>query len=90
MIVTRRMAERRCPSCDHAIDAVTGRGGPPRAGDLTLCWFCADLLVFTSADGDVRAATDAEYSELSAELKSQIASMRAERSRIFAAQRGAS
>lgn len=40
---------RTCPSCHHDASedlAADGSGDQPEAGDLSVCWYCADIAIF--------------------------------------------
>lgn len=42
----------RCPYCDYELDTATnadGSGAKPRAGDLTVCLSCAQVLEFDAS-----------------------------------------
>ena len=44
-----RLPLRLCPECGEELDACTGVAdptGPPSPGDLTMCGYCAALMVF--------------------------------------------
>lgn len=58
-----------CPACSMGLDAATNAGGDraPRAGDLTVCGYCAEALVFEEGLG-VRIVTDADLADESPAL----------------------
>jgi hypothetical protein len=65
--MARLPAGAPCPSCGAKLDAAssaTERPDAPVAGDASVCWYCGVLLVFTSADGAVRVATQSEVDEV--------------------------
>jgi len=45
-----RMPDARCPYCEHTVDAASsiedGQFVPPKPGDITVCFYCAQELVF--------------------------------------------
>jgi hypothetical protein len=48
-VTTARTPEARCPYCDHLVDAASSLDKdftPPKPGDLTVCFYCAQELVF--------------------------------------------
>jgi hypothetical protein len=62
---TYRSEPVACPSCGTECDGHTQSRGEPHApepGDVTLCFYCAQLAFFTPTG--LRAATDAERAEL--------------------------
>lgn len=62
--------EARCPHCglvNTMTENVDGDGPPvPESGDVSICWGCAEVSVFT-ADGGLRPAEPAELAELRAD-----------------------
>ena len=61
-----------CPSCGRpnpaATHAIPGDIEPPPAeGDVSICWGCAKLAVFTGDGLNVRACTEAERAEFLAD-----------------------
>ena len=54
-----------CPYCGEELNAATDTDGDarPSEGDVSLCAYCAGLLVF-DAEGKLRLPTDAELVEL--------------------------
>jgi hypothetical protein len=50
------MPEATCPGCGGKIDGATSLRGKraPKAGDLTVCFYCAALLQFHAAFGLVK------------------------------------
>ena len=74
--MSTRTAPTACPACGHRITAASHIDGnmTPKPGDLTVCLYCATLLVF--ADGlSLRNLTDAEMIE-AAGNKELLATMR--------------
>lgn len=54
-----------CPSCGKANDChdcTTDPGATPEPGDVTLCWYCGQLGIYTEAG--IRLPTDDELAEL--------------------------
>lgn len=54
-----------CPACGYRIDRATGIRGSfsPKQGDFSICFKCAELLVFNQ-DLTIRLATEAEINDL--------------------------
>lgn len=54
----------RCPTCEHVLEAATGitTDDAPKPGDVTLCIYCAAILVFTD-DLRVRLPKEEESNE---------------------------
>lgn len=56
-----------CPCCHHPIDRVGASDGNtdrrPKAGDLSLCFYCAEFSVFND-DMTLRTLTDQEVKEV--------------------------
>lgn len=54
----------RCPNCTHILEEATGvtTDDAPKPGDVTLCIYCAAVLVFTD-DMMVRLPTEEESNE---------------------------
>lgn len=67
---SRRLASApRCPSCRRTLDGYAMLGGDlaPTPGDITICGYCGELMIF---DGDplvLRRPTGREYAELTAD-----------------------
>lgn len=64
-MVTRELFPR-CPSCAALVDDATGLGNgkrQPSPGDITVCCYCAIVLVVTETHG-FRRAEPAELDEL--------------------------
>lgn len=60
-----RDQQRRCPACSAVVDAATAMDGSdasPAPGDVTVCLYCARVLIFT-ADG-LRLPTFEEIEQL--------------------------
>jgi hypothetical protein len=80
-MTTTRTAPLACPYCHAINDAATSLDTdpePPREGDVTVCFYCASILLFTRDDDDqlaMRKPNDAELHELRRE--SNVASFRA-------------
>jgi hypothetical protein len=55
----------RCPNCEHILEEATGitTQDAPKPNDVTLCIYCAAVLVFTE-DMRVRLPTEEESNEL--------------------------
>lgn len=64
-MTVRHLAPQPCPYCAASLEASTNiddHAAPirPRPGDVTLCFVCAGLLVFTGEAMQVRLPADAE------------------------------
>jgi hypothetical protein len=49
-MTTTRTRLNRCPRCNRKIDSATpisDRNVVPTPGDLSACWYCGEILVFT-------------------------------------------
>lgn len=49
----------QCPNCLKLLDAFTGTASQPKEGDVNVCAYCGELLLF-NADQSVRRPTPAE------------------------------
>ncbi|OGC89262.1 MAG: hypothetical protein A2W25_04340 [candidate division Zixibacteria bacterium RBG_16_53_22] len=52
-----------CPTCGHKLDRATPVGFPAPSvnpGDITVCAYCADVLVVLDTDGNLRKMTEQE------------------------------
>lgn len=61
-----RMPEACCPSCEHTLDAATSADGSdqrPQAGDLSVCFYCASVLMFND-DFTLRQLSGEEFDAL--------------------------
>lgn len=59
-----------CPCCKHKINAATdvyNEGRVPEAGDLTLCFNCGELLIFTDGQGGLRKSEPDDTKDLDPE-----------------------
>jgi hypothetical protein len=65
-----------CPSCSHPLDACTPhRGGPgkaPRAGDLSICFYCGEMLIFEGPELRIRLLGPAEFNALPETNRNQL------------------
>jgi hypothetical protein len=61
-----RIPKQKCPRCGYKLDATTSTSGDqkPEPGDLSLCFECGQISVFTENDG-MRVPTKDEELELS-------------------------
>lgn len=53
-MTTTHLQESRCPACRKALDAATAIDAPtakPKPGDVSLCFGCGTVLVFTKKLG---------------------------------------
>lgn len=68
-----RLPHHECPSCEMALDAATDAYGEatPEPGDLTVCIYCAAILVFTDTMG-LRLPTDEEFAALPQETRQSV------------------
>lgn len=57
-----RMPETTCPVCGKILDGAStmSSGGRPKGGDISVCIYCARVLVFTDTL-ELRKPTPAEY-----------------------------
>lgn len=58
------IGEQRCPACGHAVNAAADVGGEqhaPKPGDVSVCIYCAELLVFT--EDSLRLPTQGEMAD---------------------------
>jgi hypothetical protein len=61
--VTRTLPTSRCPHCRRVLDRASSETGDrPRGGDVTICLYCATVLIFTPTLG-VRLPTLADLSD---------------------------
>ena len=62
---TTRGEAAPCPLCGYLIDSITEAYGDgiPEAGDISICFGCAGVLICTGNGPGVRAATEAERAE---------------------------
>ncbi len=44
---TTRLEEQVCPHCGHDLDAHSGKNGAPDPGDISICFYCGELIVFS-------------------------------------------
>lgn len=61
-----------CPHCGAENDAFTPVTDPdsyPEEGDVSLCFSCAELAIFTGHGLEVRLPSDAELAELNADKR---------------------
>lgn len=60
-----------CPSCGRpnpaATNVIPDDVEPPAEGDVSICWGCAKLAVFTGEGVNVRACTEEERAEFLAD-----------------------
>lgn len=90
MSTTKYSKKSTCPCCGYEFNAATDvrqEGNVPEAGDFTICFGCASILVFTDDDGNVRPAehndlkdTDRESLEILAMAKDGVERIIAARS----------
>lgn len=57
-----RLPEHTCPYCKAKLDAMSGPTKQAHAGDVSLCMYCAGIMIIT--DGDPRCATPEEEMDL--------------------------
>jgi hypothetical protein len=66
--MVRFRAKSPCPSCGYGIDAATPATEDdnimPETGDVSICFNCGVLLIFTSDEGALRLATQSETDEV--------------------------
>ena len=60
---TTRTTCSRCTGCGASLDAATASRATPRAGDVTVCFYCGHVLAFAD-DLSLRPLTAAERHEL--------------------------
>jgi len=67
-----------CPSCSRVIDATScvtdEEETPPQEGDLSICGYCAEVLVFKDDRGYSRKATTEDMEEWDEETHKMITS----------------
>ena len=58
----RLRSRPRCPKCGSDLDgwSEVGHGQKPSAGDVSVCSYCAEVLIYTATLG-LRRPTEAEY-----------------------------
>jgi hypothetical protein len=62
-----------CPQCGAKLDAYSGEiGTHAKAGDLSVCGYCATLLQFTDDAGHVARLTPAEFAALPRAIRSKL------------------
>lgn len=70
---TTRCAFSPCPQCGAKLDAASGQVGTlPKAGDLSVCGYCATLLQFADDEGHVALLAPAEFAALPRETRSKL------------------
>lgn len=69
-----KMPSGSCPVCEREIDRASGidHEHRPKAGDCTICIYCASFLVINS-DGSLREMTEAEVGELNCKNRRKLA-----------------
>ena len=65
-MLSTRTKETRCCECEAVIDAATSVEGEnvPKKGDVTVCLYCASVMVFADNNGGVRLPNDLEKREI--------------------------
>ena len=59
-----RHRSNKCPSCQSKLDASSGENTPPKKGDFTICYYCAEILVYgDNSISFVRTPTDQEIED---------------------------
>ena len=72
--MTVRLPPCLCPVCESKLDAATATDGDdvlPKSGDITVCFYCAAVLVFT----DDLGIDTIDIKSLAPELQSQLSAM---------------
>lgn len=60
-----RHPETNCPSCKHHIDAASGTGNEgPKDGDISICFYCGEILKFRGENITLDLITEEELLEL--------------------------
>lgn len=77
-IVSGRLPTRpKCPACGQPLDGWTGGAGPgPRAGDLSVCVYCGEALLYTEALL-LRVLTQGDRDELDDETLADLTRLKA-------------
>jgi len=66
------MEENICPVCGHKLDTcVEDEKAKPENGDITLCFYCGELLIF-SEDLKIKSITEEQFKLLDDDLKDAI------------------
>lgn len=83
-----RIKGANCAFCSKRLDATTGLDASrPKTGDLSVCFYCGQLMVFTDGDA-LRAATSAETEDFALDQPREYALSKKLR-RIYRAKRSA-
>jgi len=56
-----------CPSCGHIIDGYTSSeldNASPKTGDVSICWYCGEIMVFDGNPLSVRKPTTEDMQEI--------------------------
>lgn len=88
MSTTKYSKKSTCPCCGYEFDAATDvrqEGSVPEAGDFTICFNCASILVFTDGDGNVRPVEHNDFKDTDWESLEFLAMARDGVKRIIAA-----
>jgi hypothetical protein len=80
--------ENECPTCKSKLDTVTAIGRPAshvKKGDLTVCAYCGETLVFTDDKGHLRILTEEEEEKMDDNSRDLLSAIQA---RVKARNRG--
>jgi hypothetical protein len=66
---TTRVVETPCPQCGAGLDAASTEEGVPRAGDISICAYCATPLKFVDDAGRVARLKAAEIAALPSDAR---------------------
>lgn len=84
--MSERMVETACPVCGETLDTherALGQDIPPKAGDLSVCLYCGNALVFEGEPLTLRAMNEGDLAKLQPHFRQTLA-------RVMKAVRGVS
>jgi len=77
--IKRKLVNTRCPHCQHKLDAATeaevAGKEVPKAGDISLCFYCGGVSNFVEAPGDMIAlekVSDEEWLDFPSDLRAKL------------------
>ena len=68
---TTRTDEQFCPYCGHLIDAHSTKDGTPSPGDISICFYCGEVMIFSKYLSLIKC-TDKDYFDMDSDTLQEI------------------